>query len=180
MRRFGLPAALGTALLLACTHAAPPPPAPPPAPDSAWATTLADVKQLVSRGEYAAADSLLLTFSATHLGTPQSSEALFWRALVQLDPANPHASPRDALLAIDGYLAGGAALPHFQEALVLRRTASLLERVRTPVVTATVTPLPVPDDTLRSRILTDSIKALREELTRTQAELERIRRRIRP
>jgi hypothetical protein len=168
------------ALLVSCASggAAPPPAAPPPA--TAWDSTLAVVKQRVARGEYAAADSSLVAFAATRPETPESREAVFWRALVMLDPANPDATPRDALLAIDAYLAGGATQPHFQEALLLRRTASRLERARTPVVTATITPPPVADDTARARAMADSLKALRLELERTQAELERIRRRIRP
>lgn len=175
-----LPATLGLALLTACASGRTPPPPQPPAPESAWTATLDDVKQLIAQGAYARADSTLVAFSTAHLGTPPANEALFWRALVRLDPANDSASPRDALLAIDSYLAGGAKLPHFQEALVLRRTASLLERTRIPVVTTMVLPTPAPDDTAHARVMADSLKMLRDSLARTQAELERIRRRIRP
>lgn len=179
------PVVLGLVLAAAgCRGAAAPPivVAPPPEPSSAWPAALATVQELVANGRHAEADSALAAFSATHLGTSESTEALYWRALVRLDPANAGATPRDALAAIDAYLAGGASLPHYQEALVLRRTASLLDGARrVPALEGpdtTSIALPVPPERLRAT--QDTVRALREELARTQAELERIRRRLRP
>ena len=178
-------AAVVLALTLAgCRGAAAPPvaAAPTPEPSNAWPAALADVQELVANGRHAEADTALGGFSTRYFGTPQSTEALYWRALVRLDPANAGATPRDALAALDAYLAGGAALPHYQEALVLRRTASLLDGARrVPSLagpdTASVA-VPVTPDRLRAT--QDTVRALREELARTQAELERIRRRLRP
>ena len=171
-------------LLAACGGGAAPPPVvtPPPATDDAWPTTLASVQELVANGRYAEADSALASFSEQNVGTPQGAEALYWRGVVRLDPANVTATPRSALAALDAYLAGGAALPHYQEALVLRRAASLLDGTRrTPLAGPDTTAPAEPVDTERVlRATQDTVRALREELQRTQAELERIRRRLRP
>ena len=178
-------AALALALVLAGCRGPAAPPAvvtPTPEPTAAWPAALETVQALVANGRHADADSALADFSARHLGTPQSTEALYWRALVRLDPANAEATPRDALAALDAYLAGGAALPRYQEALVLRRTATLLDGARRvpsiagPDTTSVAEPI-APE---RLRATQDTVRALREELARTQAELERIRRRLRP
>ena len=184
MRRWAS-AALVLALVAGCRGAAAPPAvvAPLPEPTNAWPAALATVQELVANGRHAEADSTLAGFSAQHAGTPASTEALYWRALVRLDPSNEGATPRDALAALDAYLAGGTSLPHYQEALVLRRTASLLDGARRvptlagPDTTPAVV-VPVPPERLRAT--QDTIRALREELARTQAELERFRRRLRP
>jgi hypothetical protein len=180
LRRLALTGAL---LAIACFPTPPvdtsAPPAPPPAA-AEWSATLASVGTLVDAGRYAEADSALDAFATRHSGTPESAEARFWRALVHLDPANPDAEPRAALAAIDAYLAGGIEQPRYLEALVLRRTATELAgpRPAPPPVDSVAPPVPPEVDGLRAA--TDTIRQLRTELERTQAELERIRRRIRP
>jgi len=136
----------------------------------------------VDAGRYAEADSTLGAFEIRHAGTPESAEARYWRALVRLDPANPEGTPRSALAAIDAYLAGGVDQPHYTEALVLRRVASArlaTSQVAPPVDADSAAP-PVAPEVERLRVAEDSIRALRAELERTEAELDRIRRRIRP
>jgi hypothetical protein len=172
-------------LLAACSPApaveASPPPSPPPA-TAAWTSTVGTVRSLVDAGRYADADSTLGAFEIRYAGTPESAEARYWRALVQLDPVNPQGTPRSALGAIDAYLAGGMEQPRYTEALVLRRVASrLLEprRAVLPVGVDSTTPAVAPE-VERLRIAEDSIRALRAELERAEAELDRIRRRIRP
>ena len=155
-------------------------PAPPPAQE-AWESTLASVRASVDAGLYARADSALEAFAARYPATAQSAEAHYWRALVQLDPPNPEATPRAAIAAIDAYLAGGAGQPRYLEALVLRRTASLLTSVRLPEMVAPADSAPPAGvDPERLRAASDTIRQLRAELERTQAELDRIRRRVRP
>lgn len=160
---------------------APPLPAPldPPALQAQWAATLSDVKTDVSRGRYAAADSAITAFLERHPGTPQSVDALFWRAVVRLDPANEAASPREALVAVDAYLAGGTALPDFELAQVLRRTASALESAQRPLPAPTRSVTVAPDSAERARAAEEIVK-LKTELDRVQAELDRIKKRIRP
>ena len=181
-------ASAGALILLAvagCTPApgvdASPVPAPPPAA-TAWDAAVDTVRSLVDAGRYAEADSTLGAFEIRHAGAPQSAEARYWRALVRLDPANPDGTPRSVLAAIDAYLAGGVAQPRYTEALVLRRVASAQlapSQLSPPVGADSVAP-PVAPEVERLRVAEDSIRALRAELERTQAELDRIRRRIRP
>ena len=158
------------------------PAAPAPLPVvAAWDSTLAGVRSLLGERRYLAADSTLAAFETRHAGTAESGDARWWRAVLQLDPQNPDGSPRGAIAAIDAYLAGGIEQPRYDEALLLRRAAESLDRPA-PV------PVTVPTDSAaidslvsaRLRAATDSIRALRTELERTQAELDRIRRRIRP
>ena len=151
---------------------------------SRWTTSLGQAVSYVEAGRYAAADSALSDFAARWAGTAESADALYWRALLRLDPANPGATARDALVAIDAYLAGGADQPRYDELLVLRRLAGNLERVRllaAEAERARVEPPPVVD-TLTAVVTrqAEEILRLQAELQRTQAELERLRRRIRP
>lgn len=184
MRRRSAAALVLVLAIAGCRGAAAPPAVfAPPQPDGAWPAALDSVETLIANGRHADADSTLAGFSARYFGTPQSTEALYWRALVRLDPANGGATPRDALAALDAYLAGGASLPHYQEALVLRRTASLLDGARrVPSLaspdTSSAELVPVAPERLRAT--QDTVRALREELARKQAELDRISRRLRP
>jgi hypothetical protein len=154
--------------------------APLPA-EAAWDSTLAGVRTLLGERRYLAADSALAAYETRYAGTAQSGDARWWRAVLQLDPQNPDGSPRGAIAAIDAYLAGGIEQPRYAEALVLRRTAESLDRpAPAPLPTR---PDSAPPDSLgstRLRAATDTIRALRTELERTQAELDRVRRRIRP
>lgn len=185
MRRALLPA-LVAGLLSAAACRAPAPAIPLPQPAvapsaAAWSTTLVAVQGMVAAGSYLRADSALAAFADRHVGSPEGAEARYWRSLVQLDPANPIGSPRGALAAIDSYLAGGQGQERYLEALVLRRAASLLAGA--PRVEPQLAEPATPRDSGsgdRVRVAEDSVRALLEELGRTQAELERIRRRLRP
>ena len=146
--------------------------------ESAWGATLTDLRAQLENGRYDAADSDLANFAQRYAGTPQASQALFWRAVVALDPANRTATPRDAMVAVDAYLAGGRSQPLYDAALVLRRTATTLETLRRPVVVA-APPAPPADSSDRIKAA-EEIQRLRAELEKTQAELDRIKKRIRP
>ena len=176
-------AAIAALLIAACAprpEVEPAAPAPLPAA-AAWDSTLAGVRSLLGERRYLAADSALAAFETRHAGTTESGDARWWRAVLQLDPQNPDGSPRGAIAAIDAYLAGGIEQPRYAEALVLRRAAESLDRpapapVLAPPDTAAIDSLVA----ARVRAATDTIRTLRLELERTQAELDRIRRRIRP
>lgn len=174
----------GTVLIAACSSSrsgAPelPTPLDPPALQAKWAATLSDVKADVASARYTAADSSISNFLETHPGTPQSAEALFWRAVLKLDPANRTGSAREALVAVDAYLAGGTALPNFEMAQVLRRTASTLESAQRPLPAPVRPVVSVPDSSERARSA-EEILRLKTELEKVQVELDRIKKRIRP
>jgi hypothetical protein len=164
---------------MGCGGPAPSPiPTPWPSEITSWDSVHAAALRLAREGDPFTADSLLTAFAGQYAGTPEAGESLYWRALLRLDPDNPAAGPRDALAAVDAYLALGADQPRYDEALVLRRIASTLDSLRQPRVVVSPTPLADADTTAAVRARDEEIKRLREELQRTQAELERIRRRL--
>ena len=113
-----LAAALAFSLLPGCGSR--PVPEPAPAPEQAstvterWSTAGAQALRLAESGRYGEADSVLAAFATRHPGTTEAADALYWRALLRLDPANPTGGPRDAVVAIDAYLAGGTSLPRYE------------------------------------------------------------------
>ena len=149
---------------------------------SRWTTALDQAVSFLEAGRYAEADTALSGFAARWAGTPESADALYWRALLRLDPANPGATARDALVAIDAYLAGGADQPRYDELLVLRRLAGNLERVRLLAAEAERARVQPPVDTSSAIVArqAEEIARLRSELESTKADLDRLRRRIRP
>lgn len=189
--------AVALVTLAAAGCASPPPivslpPRPAPTTDAAhaeWPREFAIAQAAALRLEFVAADSVLRAFSTRFPGTPQSSDAVFWRAVFRLDPAaaagdSTRDGIRDAVAAFDAYLAGGPAQPRFAEAASLRRIAGQVDSLRAqpspraPVPAVPPTPASADRDSLRVR--DEEITRLRQELQETRAELERIRRRLAP
>jgi hypothetical protein len=92
-----------------------------PRPQREWPATLQAAKVAAREGRYAQADTLLARFAADNAGSYESREALYWRALLLADPANPQASSADALRTINQYFAIGSTAEAYDEATVLRR-----------------------------------------------------------
>lgn len=141
-----------------------------------WPTVSAQATQEAQAGRYGVADRLLADFASRYAGTEPAAEAQFWRALYRLDPANQSANPKEAAAMFDGYLASPVAGSRRSEALVLRRVAAALD-ARPAVVTVT-TPAPAaaakPDNSAKD----DEIARLKDDLSKANAELERIKRRL--
>ena len=173
--------ALAVALSTSCSSArlrsvndVPPPPTAAPTASTVWPNVLAATRLAADSGAYAAADSALRHFSERFVGTPESTESVYWRALLLLDPQNPNASSAAAAAALDAYLAGGQVQQRFSEVLVLRRAVALVDSLR---IAAIPKPPPVvPRDTL----LDQELERLRAELALAKTELERIKRRLAP
>lgn len=152
-----------------------------PVPNSAqtWAAVLAQAEQQVYAGHYASADRLLAEFHQAHLGTPEAPEALFYRALFRLDPANPSASPQEAIGLLDAVVALRVVSPHRNDAIALRRIAVALDAKPVVVnVTAPREPAAATAPRAESGAKDEEIARLREDLAKANAELERIRRRL--
>jgi hypothetical protein len=174
-------AALIAASLTAACSTGPPParPAPQPPPVALqWDSTRAAAARFIASGRDSSADSALREFADRHAGTPQAQESIFWSALYRLNPDNHGFTPRDALAALDEYLAGGDAQPRYDEALVLRNAALALDVQRTPPAPAPEPPAPVDSSSAVEHQHEEEIKRLNAELQRTQAELDRIRKRL--
>ncbi len=164
-------------LLMSCARpaAAPPvqqPPAPSPPPISAWPRTLATALRAAHQGKHDEADAILAKYALDHAGSADGAEADYWRALFRIDPFNTRASVRDALTALDAYLNGGPASARYEEARILRRLLESLDSSRTQLVAARAAA------ESRDRTREEEIKKLGDELDKTMAELDRIRRRL--
>ena len=156
----------------------------PPVAESTerWRVVVALADQHVAAGRYAEADRLLAEFGQSSMGTPEAPEATFYRALYRLDPANPAASPQESIGLLDAFLAMRIVSPHRTDAVVLRRIAVALG-AKPEVVTVTVprdatAVAPNPQPRADTAAKDEEIAKLKEELTKANAELERIRRRV--
>ena len=145
---------------------------PIPAGRTEWTPVLLQASQEAGAGRYTGADKLLADFAVRYPASAEATEAMYWRALYRLDPSNAAGSSKDAAVLLDGYIASGANA-HRTEVLTLRRVAAALEARPTAAAPAKVEVLK-PDDKARD----EEIQRLKDELTKANAELDRIKRRL--
>ena len=143
-------------------------PAEPP-----WLATFAAVQAAVDSGRFSAADSILAEFDRTEATARDSSESAFWRALLKSDPRNPAFTPAGARAALEAYAATDHSRHQTEVAVLLRLlTASdSLRALQSTQRTATEA---------RDKARDEEMQRLRDDLARTQAELDRIKRRLAP
>ena len=169
-------------LVLASCHR-PRPAAPPPVVDTVaipalpaeppWVGTLAAVQVAVDSGRFATADSMLAAFERAEPDSPDAAESAFWRAMLRADPRNPAFEPADARRGIEAYLA--TPNPRRRtEASVMLRMLALSDSLRA----AQAAQRSAAD--ARDRARDEEVQKLRDDLQRTQAELDRIKRRLGP
>ena len=163
--------------MAACRTNNPPPSVPvveaPPAPAiSPWPGVFATVRQAVDSGRYADAERTLAEFSVAHAGTVEATESDFWRAVLKADPANRDATTRDAIAALDAYLAGGETMSRFLEASLLRRSLVTIDSLRSAAFAARTAA------EARDKLRDEEMLKLTDSLTATKTELDRIRRRL--
>ena len=164
------------------------PPFMAPAPERQWPATRSLAQQRARERQYDAADSLLAAFATRFPGTPQAFESSYWRALYKMDPVNPHASLSTAIAALDAYIGGAQSQEYAPEAETLRRIAAELQnlnKLAANAMASTKEPVIQPSDTGKSAAdqataaaAADEIKRLRDELAKSNAELDRIKRRL--
>ncbi len=144
-----------------------------------WDATLSKARVAADSGKYEAADQALADFIASHKGSHEATEAIFWRGLFKVDPNNKGGSLSAGISNLDVYLASDSAQWHTSVAKVLRRTAALAQSLKLattspqPVIPATPT---VDKDAMKSR--DEEISSLKDQLARVNAELERIKKRL--
>ena len=171
---------LGAAVATGCSH----PHVEAPAPtDSAWTTTLDSAQRLAADSQFASADTLLTTFGQSAQGSIGAQEALFWRGVFLLEPANKSGSVHDAATAFEEYLAGAGPLPHRSEAIVLRRTSRLIDsltqsRSMDSVPSMNLVVSDSSRSSAREQDLAKTVKLLQDSLNKTNAELDRIKKRL--
>ncbi|HXY30979.1 MAG TPA: hypothetical protein VEI06_09745 [Gemmatimonadaceae bacterium] len=165
--------------LASCTHPTSVAPSDPP---SAWHATIEATRQAVATGHYAEADSILRAYAAAHPGTADAHETAYWRGVLKLDPANRGGTSRGAVEELDAYLADSADTTHRTEALVLRRLATSVDSLSRLHDAVSSTPPPTSADAdaaaQRADSLQKEVNRLREQLDKTNAELERIKKRL--
>ena len=153
---------------------------PPDADD--WIGTITAAKNEVALGHFDDADKALYDFVQRYPSSPEAREATYWRALFKLDPANRDGSPRAATERLDEYLADTTATLHRAEASTLRRIAaefdSLAQRVPVAAANDSARIADAQKAQEREDDLQKEIKTLRDQLDKTNAELERIKKRL--
>ena len=128
---------------------------------ASWAATLLDAQRDVERGRHVEAERTLREFAERSPNSPEAVDAMYWRAVIMLDPTSRAGSAREAAALLERYVGSDAPLTHRMEALVLQRVAATLASAPTTRPTSDA-----------------EVKALKEELEQTKAELERIRKRL--
>ena len=119
------------------------------------------------------ADRALAEFAQRYPGSPEAIEVPYWRALIKLDPSNPTAL-RESLATLDTYLANAPAGLHRMEAASMRRLGVTLEARNAALAAVPPASVVPPEDKLHE----EELVRLRDELTKANAELARIRRRL--
>lgn len=145
----------------------------PPTYAMEWPSMLRHASLAADSGNYANADRVLTDFAAQYPRTREAHEILFWRALYKLDPGNKTASITDGLATLDKYLADTAAIIYRPEASVIKRLA-----VTTQVLQAKALTPALRDTTIIRTSNEAEISQLKEQLAKTNAELERIKKRL--
>ncbi|GAC1685784.1 MAG: hypothetical protein NVS9B3_04110 [Gemmatimonadaceae bacterium] len=150
------------------------PPVLQPAPAREWPETRAASLAAAEGGRFADADRSLRDVATRFPATMEARESLFWRATYKLDPTNKDASPRDAVALVDAYLSGPPPPDpeHRARALLLRRIAerhAQLEQRGAAARSATTVAEPAKEEEIRQ---------LRDQLQKSQEEMERIKRRL--
>ncbi|MEO5903811.1 MAG: DUF5320 domain-containing protein [Gemmatimonadaceae bacterium] len=156
---------------VACSSA--PATAKPPVPAAGFASAIESAGKRAETGDYAGADRILSDFAVTNKGSAESKEIAFWRALYMVDPNNKNASVNEGLKAIDVYLASPTNLWYRPQAQVIKRAAMTMQGLRA----AQVVPKVMGRDTV---FVTreDEIAALKDQLAKVNAELDRIKKRL--
>lgn len=155
----------------------------PPSAARDWPSTVAAAQRAAGGGHYRDAEQMLARFTEQYPGAREAQEAHYWRAIFMLDPANQARDAQRAVTQLDAYLASGSGLVHRPEAQVLRRLALALDSLsRVPVVvvaspTDTVV-RPSAANLAHEQALEKENEKLKDQLEKTNAELDRIKKRL--
>jgi hypothetical protein len=160
-------------LALVAAACAKPPVASAPRPAAAFAGAIEVARQRVDSGDYAAADRVLADFAFAHPGTVEAREIAFWRALYIVDPANKSGSTAQGIKALEAYLANLGSIWYRPQAEVLRREALVIQQVKLAQLPKLINGR---DSVSVSR--EEELVALRDQLAKATAELERIKKRL--
>ena len=129
-----------------------------------------------AHGQHNEADIILAQFIDSYASTPEASEAAYWRAVLLLEASASQADRDEARRYLEAYLADTAAVAHAVEARLLRQflvavdsTSQAGDSLTTAARQAAAT---------REEELKKEIQTLKEQLDKTNEELNRIKRRL--
>jgi len=145
----------------------------PASAESTWPAVYTQAMLDARESRLAAADRALTEFAQRFPAAPEAAEVPYWRALLKLDPSNPTLM-RESLAMLEAYLANTPSGVHRLEAATIRRLGVTLEG-RNAALAAIP---PVPADRPEDKAQGEEVLRLRDELTKANAELARIRRRL--
>ncbi len=148
-----------------------------------WIYVLGSAKEAAAEGRYSDADRALQDFMLAYAGAPEAREAAYWRALLTIDPGNRGGDTRNAEKQFEEYLSDTASTLHRTEALVLDRLASTIDSLgRTHRISISSSDAARAEQAERAdqreAELQKEIQRLKEQLEKTTAELERIKKRL--
>lgn len=148
-----------------------------------WPDVIASATISAASGDYDAADRTLDSYAQRFPGTAEARETSYWRALFELDPANRAGSTHAARQRLAEYLTDPTDAPHREEAQVLRRIAAAIDSTRAAyrasIATADSLRAAQADQGVqRQQELQKEIQRLKEQLDKTTAELDRIKKRL--
>jgi hypothetical protein len=129
-----------------------------------------------AHGQHNEADIILAQFIDAHADTPEAREAAYWRAILLLDASASRADRDAARQQLDAYLADTAASAHAVEARLLRQFLVTVDS--TSQATDSVTTAARQAAAAREEELKKEIQSLKEQLDKTNDELNRIKRRL--
>lgn len=175
MRLFVVIVALMTACAPVRLDAPPVEPFPDPGP------YLTEAMVAASDGHMARAEELLLTAASSFPDAVETRDVPYMRALLRLDPASAYGSTPEAVRLLDAYLATPDTVQYRTEAAILRRVALTLDSLQAelPARELMISQRDSLDQAReRERELEREMARLREALEKSNAELERIRRRL--
>jgi hypothetical protein len=139
-----------------------------------WPIAVRRANLAADSGNYGNAERILAAYAAENPRTREAREILFWRALFKLDPGNTTSgSLTEGLATLDKYLADTATVAYRSEATVLKRLA-----ITTQVLQAKALTPAVRDTTIVKTSNEAEVAALKAELAKANAELERIKKRL--
>ena len=144
-----------------------------PRPAAEFANAIEAARQKVDSGDYTGADRVLADFALAHQGKVEAREIAFWRALYIVDPANKTGSTAQGIRALEAYLANLGPIWYRPQAEVLRRTALVVQQVKLAQL-----PRPINGRDTVTVTREEELAALRDQLAKANAELERIKKRL--
>jgi hypothetical protein len=150
-----------------------------------WSVAVARAQAAAAAGRFAEADSALAARMEQAGASTVGAEAAYWRAVFQLDPANPNGDRGRALEYLARVLTDTGGSYRVAEARVLRGLAlgidslrRLVTLVRATVDSLRAAPLPAPRPSQREEDLAREVQRLKDQLEKTTAALDLIRRRL--